>query len=147
ATADALKAERNKTGIFSGWDQVKAVPGVSPATTAALQQSTYLGDYGIRSVESVGPQIGQELRVRGFLAVALSLFGMLCYIWFRFELRFGIGAVMAGIHDILVTFGLFAALRYEFNLTTIAAFLTLVGYSMNDTVVIFDRIRENMRKN
>jgi preprotein translocase SecF subunit len=71
---------------------------------------------------------------------------MLVYIWIRFELRFGVGAIMACIHDVLVTLGLFALFGYEFNLTTIAAFLTLIGYSVNDTVVIFDRIRENMRK-
>jgi len=147
ATADALRAERNKTGIFNGWSDVRAVKGVSPAAAAALEQAAYLGDYGVRGVESVGPQIGSELRTRGFLAVAASLLGMLCYIWFRFELRFGIGAVMASLHDVLVTFGIFAALRFEFNLITIAAFLTLIGYSVNDTVVIFDRIRENMRKN
>jgi preprotein translocase subunit SecF len=146
ATAKALLQVRHKDGIFAGWDRVRGVPGVSPAVAAALEQSATLGDYGVLGTESVGPQIGRELRVRGFLAVAASMIGMLCYIWFRFELRFGIGAVMAGLHDILVTFGLFAAMRLEFNLTTIAAFLTLVGYSMNDTVVIFDRIRENMRK-
>jgi preprotein translocase SecF subunit len=71
---------------------------------------------------------------------------MLAYIWFRFELRFGIGAVMASLHDVLITFGLFALFKLEFNLTTVAAFLTLIGYSVNDTVVIFDRIREDMRK-
>jgi preprotein translocase subunit SecF len=74
------------------------------------------------------------------------MFGMLAYIWIRFELRFGVGAVMACLHDVLVTLGLYALLDFEFNLTTIAAFLTLIGYSVNDTVVIFDRIRENMRK-
>ena len=147
AMADALRTERNKTGIFTGWNEIRAIKSVSPAAAAALEQAAYLGDYGVRSVESVGPQIGSELRTRGFLAVALSLLGMLCYIWFRFELRFGIGAVMASLHDVLVTFGIFAALRLEFNLITIAAFLTLIGYSVNDTVVIFDRIRENMRKN
>ena len=97
-------------------------------------------------VENVGPQIGEELRQQGFWAVVLSLLGMLVYIWVRFELRFGVGAIMACIHDVLVTLGLFALLGFEFNLTTIAAFLTLIGYSVNDTVVIFDRIRENMRK-
>ena len=76
----------------------------------------------------------------------MSLLGMLAYIWFRFELRFGIGAVMASLHDVVVTLLFFWAFGYEFNLTTIAAFLTLIGYSMNDTVVIFDRMRENMRK-
>jgi preprotein translocase subunit SecF len=88
--------------------------------------------------------MGRELRQKGILAVVLSLLGMLAYIWLRFELRFGIGALMASIHDVLVALGLFALFGYEFNLTTIAAFLTLVGYSVNDTVVIFDRVRENM---
>ena len=79
--------------------------------------------------------------------MVLSLLGMMVYIWVRFELRFGIGAVMASLHDVLVCLGLFALFNFEFNLTTIAAFLTLVGYSVNDTVVIFDRVRENMNKN
>jgi preprotein translocase SecF subunit len=80
------------------------------------------------------------------LAVVLSLLGMMAYIWWRFEFRFGVGAMIASAHDVIVTLGLYALLGYEFNLTTIAAFLTLVGYSVNDTVVIFDRVRENMRK-
>ncbi len=80
------------------------------------------------------------------LAVVLSLLGMMAYIWCRFEFRFGVGAMIASAHDVVVTLGLYALLGYEFNLTTIAAFLTLVGYSVNDTVVIFDRVRENMRK-
>jgi preprotein translocase subunit SecF len=98
-------------------------------------------------VENVGPQIGEELKTKGILAVVMSLIGMLAYIWLRFELRFGIGALMASVHDVLVCLGLFALAGFEFNLTTIAAFLTLVGYSVNDTVVIFDRVRENMNKN
>ncbi len=97
--------------------------------------------------ENVGPQVGAELRRQGLPARWLcSLLGMLVYIWIRFELRFGVGAIMATLHDVLVTLGLFALVGFEFNLTTIAAFLTLIGYSVNDTVVIFDRVRENMRK-
>ena len=111
-----------------------------------LRERATLGDFTVLAVESVGPQIGEELRRRGIWAVAWSLLGMLVYIWVRFELRFGVGALMATVHDVLVTLGLFALAGYEFNLTTVAAFLTLVGYSVNDTVVIFDRIRENMRK-
>jgi preprotein translocase subunit SecF len=80
------------------------------------------------------------------MAVAASLVGMLAYMWFRFELRFGIGAVVAVFHDVLITLGLFALADFEFNLTTVAAFLTLVGYSVNDTVVVFDRVRENLRR-
>ncbi len=103
-------------------------------------------DFEVRSTENVGPQVGAELRKKGLLAVIASMLGMLVYIWFRFELRFGIGALMAVVHDVLVTLGLFAIFGFEFNLTTVAAFLTLVGYSVNDTVVVFDRVRENMRR-
>jgi preprotein translocase subunit SecF len=154
AMAEALRAARGQNGIFNSWDEVAKVPGtanpkapaVTPAALAFLQQRATLGEYAVVGVENVGPQVGKELRTRGIWAVVLSLLGMLAYIWLRFELRFGIGAVMASLHDVLITLGLFTLMRFEFNLTTIAAFLTLVGYSMNDTVVIFDRIRENMRK-
>jgi preprotein translocase SecF subunit len=111
-----------------------------------LRERTSLGGFSVVSAENVGPQIGSELRTRGVLAVVLSLLGMMAYIWWRFELRFGIGAMVASAHDVIITLGFYALLGYEFNLTTIAAFLTLVGYSVNDTVVIFDRVRENMRK-
>jgi preprotein translocase subunit SecF len=144
--AEALLKQRQQEGIFSGWDRVRTSPGLSPAAATTLEQGAFLGDYSVLGVENVGPQIGKELRRQGFLAVAASLLGMLAYIWFRFELRFGIGAVMASLHDVLITFGLFALFKLEFNLTTVAAFLTLIGYSVNDTVVIFDRIREDMRK-
>ena len=144
--ARTVLAERHKAGILTSFDGL-AKAGVSPKVVSVLQARTYLGNYAILGLENVGPQIGKELRRQGFWAVALSLLGMLAYIAFRFELRFGIGAVMASIHDVLVTIGLFALFKFEFNLTTVAAFLTLVGYSVNDTVVIFDRMRENMRKN
>jgi preprotein translocase subunit SecF len=147
AAADALLAQRRKSGMFATWDDVAHTPGLSPAALAALKEQAFLGDYAVLGVENVGPQIGKELRRQGLWAVGLSLAGMLAYIGLRFELRFGIGAVMASIHDVLITLGLFILFRFEFNLTTIAAFLTLVGYSTNDTVVIFDRMRENMRKN
>jgi preprotein translocase subunit SecF len=109
---------------------------------AALGSESFI----VLSSENVGPQVGSELRKKGLYAVAWSLFGMLLYIWLRFELRFGVGATMATLHDVLVTLGLFAFAGFEFNLTTIAAFLTLIGYSVNDTVVVFDRVRENLRK-
>src|SRR6185295_8979273 len=146
AITDAIKKERQKHGSFTSMDRIARVPGVSPAAVAALQRGTHLGAFAVLGVENVGPQVGKELRNQGFWAVILSLLAMLVYIWFRFELRFGIGAVMASLHDVMVTLGLFTLFGYEFNLTTIAAFLTLVGYSTNDTVVIFDRVRENMRK-
>ncbi len=146
AVAEAVLKARHDAGLFKSLDGLGRVPGVSPAAATALQQQAHLGTFNVLGVESVGPQIGGELRRQGFLAVVMSLFGMLAYIWFRFELRFGIGAVMASLHDVVVTLLFFWAFNLEFNLTTIAAFLTLIGYSMNDTVVIFDRMRENMRK-
>ncbi|HEX4955855.1 MAG TPA: protein translocase subunit SecD [Thermoanaerobaculia bacterium] len=118
--------------------------GTAGTVTSALR-SRYQ-DFEVRSTENVGPQVGSELRRKGILAVVFSMIGMLVYIWVRFELRFGVGALMAVVHDVLVTLGLYAFSGLEFNLTTIAAFLTLVGYSVNDTVVVFDRVRENMRK-
>ncbi|MBV8201451.1 MAG: protein translocase subunit SecF [Acidobacteria bacterium] len=147
AIADALLKERRKDGLFRDWDAVARTAGLPKGALETLRAKAFLGDYAVLGVENVGPQIGKELSRQGFWAVALSLLGMLGYIALRFELRFGIGAVMASIHDVLVTLGLFILMRFEFNLTTIAAFLTLIGYSTNDTVVIFDRVRENMRKN
>lgn len=146
ALADAVVAKRQNLGLFTTWEEVQSVDGLSSAAYDELRDGAFLGSYVVRSNQNVGPQIGKELRTKGVLAVVLSLLGMLTYIWYRFELRFGVGAVVAVFHDFLITLGLFAIMDYEFNLPTIAAFLTLVGYSVNDTVVIFDRVRENMRR-
>jgi preprotein translocase subunit SecD len=145
--ANSILDQRKKDSLFASWNQVSSIKGVTPADAAVLEAQTVLGSFSVLGVDTVGPQIGKELSRQGLLAVFCSLLGMLLYIGFRFEMRFGIGAIMACIHDVLVTLGLFTLMGFEFNLTTIAAFLTLVGYSVNDTVVIFDRIRENMRKN
>jgi len=102
--------------------------------------------FEIRRIESVGPKIGEDLRFRGVMSVIAATIMMGVYIWFRFELRFGIGAVIALIHDVLITVGALMLASYEFDLTIIAALLTIVGFSVNDTVVVCDRIRENMRK-
>jgi len=99
-----------------------------------------------RRVENVGPKISKELLNAGFLAITLSLAAMLFYIWIRFEWQFSLAAIAALIHDVIITVGIFSLLSYEVNLSIVAAVLTIVGYSMNDTVVIFDRIRENLRK-
>jgi len=99
-----------------------------------------------RRVENVGPKVSNELLRAGLLAISLSLAAMLFYIWIRFEWQFSLGAVIALIHDVIITVGIFSFLAYEVNLSIVAAVLTIVGYSMNDTVVIFDRIRENLRK-
>jgi preprotein translocase subunit SecF len=137
---------RRTVGIIRDWKEVSGAKGMTPEIQQALQQRSYLGNFAVLSREVVGPTVGAELRQRGILAVALSMLAMLVYIWIRFELRFGIGAVIALLHDVLVTLGLYALLGFELNLTTIAAFLTLVGYSVNDSVVVFDRVRETMRK-
>lgn len=102
--------------------------------------------FEVRRIESVGPKIGQDLRQRGALSVLIATIMMGAYIWFRFDLRFGLGAVIALAHDVLVAVGALMLANYEFDLTIIAALLTIVGFSVNDTVVICDRIRENMRK-
>jgi preprotein translocase subunit SecF len=102
--------------------------------------------FEIRRIESVGPKIGGELRHKGMWSVIAATVMVGVYIWFRFELRFGLGAIIALIHDVLVTIGALLLAGYEFDLTTVAALLTIVGYSVNDTVIVCDRIRENMRK-
>jgi preprotein translocase subunit SecF len=99
-----------------------------------------------RRTEFVGPQVSEELFWDGVFAVTLSIAGILIYVWFRFEWQFGVAAIVALIHDVLSTIGIFSLLNMEFNLTTVAAILTIAGYSINDTVVVFDRIRENLRK-
>ena len=99
-----------------------------------------------RRVENVGPKVSDELLKAGLLAITLSLAAMLFYIWIRFEWQFSLGAIIALIHDVVITIGIFSIFSYEINLSIVAAILTIVGYSMNDTVVIFDRIRENLKK-
>ena len=100
----------------------------------------------IRRVEVVGPAVSGELKQAGMIAVSLAIVGILLYIWFRFEWQFGVAAILALVHDILITIGVFSLLGFEFGLTEVAALLTLAGYSINDTVVVFDRIRENLRR-
>jgi preprotein translocase subunit SecF len=145
--ATGVNATKQDVGLLTSWDQLDSVTELSPEAMAALRQQAELGKFRVVGSESVGPQIGAELRRSGIWAVVFALFGMLAYIWIRFELRFGVGAVIATLHDVLITLGLFAAVGLEFNLTTIAGFLTLVGYSVNDTVVVFDRVRENLQQN
>ena len=109
-------------------------------------QNLINSDYSIRRSEFVGPTVGDELKIAGIYAVSLSLLAIMVYIWFRFEWQFSIAAIIALVHDVISTIGLFSVLQLEFNLATIAAILTTAGYSINDTVVIFDRVRENLRR-
>ena len=103
-------------------------------------------NFNFRRVENVGPKVSSELLMSGVIAISLSLAAMLFYIWIRFEWQFSLGAILALFHDVIVTLGVFSLFSLEINLSIIAAVLTIVGYSMNDTVVIFDRVRENLRK-
>ena len=104
------------------------------------------GNFSFRRVENVGPKVSGELLRSGLIAIVLSLSAMLIYIWIRFEWQFSLGAIIALIHDVIITIGFFSILEFEINLSIVAALLTIVGYSMNDTVVIFDRVRENLKK-
>ena len=103
-------------------------------------------NFNFRRVENVGPKVSGELLRAGLIAIVLSLTAMLIYIWIRFEWQFSLGAIIALVHDVIITIGFFSILQFEINLSIIAAVLTIVGYSMNDTVVIFDRVRENLKK-
>ena len=129
--------------------RVERQPGGEKAQQVAVDKvQTALGTTvaSYRRTEFVGPKVGGELIQAGVLAVVLSLFAIMVYVWFRFEWQFSVGAVVALIHDVIVTIGIFSVLGLEFNLATVAAILTIAGYSINDTVVVFDRIRENLRK-
>ena len=103
-------------------------------------------NYDFRRVENVGPKVSAELLKSGVIAISVALFLMLVYIWIRFEWQFSLGAILAIFHDVIITLGIFSIFSLEINLSIVAAVLTIVGYSMNDTVVIFDRVRENLRK-
>ena len=109
-------------------------------------QNNFEGKVDYRRIEYVGPTVSKELIMTGIIAILIAIFSMLIYIWFRFELPFAIGAVLALIHDTILTIGMFSITSLEFNLSTVAAILLIIGYSMNDTVVVYDRVRENLKK-
>ena len=133
------------SGILTSFDELKNVEGATPAVVSSLNNGFVLGNFAIRNVEVVGPKVGAQLRRQAFFATLYALAGMLVYIAFRFEWVYGVAAVIAVFHDVLITLGFFSLFHYEISLTVIAALLTLVGYSMNDTIVIFDRVREDLR--
>lgn len=132
-----------KGGIIANLDELSSV--VPGAVVNSLKQDFYTSSFGRISPTIVGPQVGEQLKNQAWLAVGFSLLGMLVYLWFRFELIYGVAAVVAVFHDTLITVGAFSLTNKEISLTVIAAILTLVGYSMNDTIVVFDRIRENIK--
>ena len=145
AIAQAIVDYRDKTkgGVLGSLGELKSA--ADPAVVASLQDSYFVSDFGIRNVEIVGPQVGAQLRGQAIRATLYSLAGMLIYLALRFEWIYGVAAVLTVFHDTLITVGAFSLLRWEISLTVIAAILTLIGYSNNDTIVVFDRIRENIK--
>lgn len=131
-----------------GEDGAQAQQKALAAVTAKLEETLpgFVAEEGIRGQDVVGSKVSGELRQKGLLAILIALGMVLFYIWFRFEWQFAVGAVMALFHDVLLTIGVFSLTQLEFNLSIIAAILTIVGYSLNDTVIVYDRIRENLRK-
>jgi preprotein translocase subunit SecF len=148
ALAKAILAFRDsspRSGLIRNLDELSAVPGVTPQVLQGIKQECYPGIFSIRGVEIVGPRIGADLRHQAVLVVLYALGAMLIYIAFRFEWIYGVAAVIAVFHDTIITIGLFSIFNKPIDLTVLAALLTLVGYSMNDTIVTFDRIRENIK--
>jgi len=145
AMAQAIVDYRDKvkSGVLGSMDELKGT--ADPSVLAALKDGFFLSDFGVRNVEIVGPQVGQQLRKQAILATLYSLAGMLVYLALRFEWIYGVAAVLTVFHDTLITVGAFSLLNWEISLTVIAAILTLIGYSNNDTIVVFDRIRENIK--
>ena len=134
-----------KTDLLIRVEQLNDEEGAQQAIITKISEVVGV-DYEIRRIEVVGPKVSAELIKKGIIAVISAVICVLIYIWFRFEWQFGIGAIFALVHDIIITIGVFSLLQLEFNLSIIAALLTIVGYSLNDTVVIYDRIREELRK-
>lgn len=142
--AERIIAKRSELGIFSSMSQVTS--NVTPAIASLLADKVYLGRFNVLSQETVGPQVGKELQQKAIWAVVLASIAMGIYIALRFDLMFGVSAVANIIHDVLVALAFMAMMRLEFSLNIVAALLTIVGYSINDTVVMYDRVRENRRK-
>jgi preprotein translocase subunit SecF len=132
-------------GLVKDLSELRSVPGVTSQVLNVIQQETYAAPFTILKRDIVGPRVGAELQRKAVLAVLYALAGMLVYIAFRFEWIYGVAAVIAVFHDTIITIGLFSLFNKEITLTVVAALLTLVGYSMNDTIVVFDRIRENLK--
>jgi preprotein translocase subunit SecF len=147
AEAQAIVDYREKVqgGVLNSADQLQSAPGVDRAVAASLPDGFFVSDFGVRDVQIIGPQVGSQLRTQAGLATLYSLLGMLVYLGFRFEWIYGIAAVVTVFHDTLITVGAFSLTKTDITLTVIAAILTLIGYSNNDTIVVFDRIRENIK--
>jgi len=144
ALADRIIDKRSDLGLFATMQQ--AAEGTSTGVARVLNERAFLGRFNVLNQETVGPQVGKELQTRAIWAIVLSSLAMGLYIWFRFDFVFGIASVICIIHDVLIAMTFLLLLNLEFSLNVVAAILTIVGYSINDTVVTFDRVRENRRK-
>jgi preprotein translocase subunit SecF len=133
-------------GKESDYEFLATFSGVTKLIITGLQKKYGIGSFQLRREDAVGPKVGKELREKGIISILIALLFILIYIWMRFDLTFAPGAVLALLHDVTLTLGIFSLLGIEMNLPIIAALLTIVGYSLNDTIVVFDRIRENVRK-
>jgi preprotein translocase subunit SecF len=144
--SQAIIAKRSELGLFTDMRQVTSVPGVTVGVARVINEHTFLGAFNVLNQETVGPQVGHELQQKAIWAVALSTLAMGVYLWLRFDLMFGVAAVVCIVHDVAVSLAFLAMMRGEFSLNIVAALLLIVGYSINDTVVTYDRVRENRRK-
>jgi len=144
--AEALTAfRREHAGVFESLDQALNAEGVTDAAREFLRANAFVGPFGLRGQEVIAAAVSGEMRQKAYLAITGALVFMLIYIWIRFQLQYGLAAILALVHDTVITLGAFSAAGLEANLPVVAAFLTLVGYSVNDTIVVFDRVRENIK--
>ncbi|MBK5260885.1 MAG: protein translocase subunit SecF [Thermoanaerobaculia bacterium] len=146
--ADRIIAKRSDIGIFTNMNQVTAVPGVTTGVAKVINERAFLGRFNLLNQETVGPQVGSELQRKAMWAIVLSSLAMAIYIAVRFEqgLVFGVAGLACIVHDVLIALSFLVMMRLEFSLNVVAALLTIVGYSINDNVVMYDRVRENRRK-
>ncbi len=138
--------KRSEVGIFTNMSQVTAAPGVTTRVAGVLNDKTYLGAFNVFDQETVGPQVGRDLQLKAILAVVLSTLAMGLYLWLRFDLMFGASAIVCIVHDVFMSLAFLMMINGEFSLNIVAALLLIVGFSINDTVVMYDRVRENRRK-
>jgi preprotein translocase subunit SecF len=137
---------RSELGLFTAMSQATGAPGVTTGIARVINENSFLGNFNVLNQETVGPQVGRELQLKAIWAVILSTLAMGVYLWLRFDLMFGVAAIVCIVHDILVSLAFLAIINGEFSLNIVAALLLVVGYSINDTVVTYDRVRENSRR-
>jgi preprotein translocase subunit SecF len=144
--AQAIINKRSDLGLFSNMSQVTSVPGVTTGIARVLNEKTLLGSFNVLNQETVGPQVGKELQHKAIMAVIFSTIAMGIYLWLRFDLMFGVSAMVCIIHDVVISIAFLGMINGEMSLNIVAALLLIVGFSINDTVVMYDRVRENKKK-